>query len=233
MTPAGYEWRGVLAGAYANDKAMSRMVDHLVNIDTGAVLCKKIKPERMCDIGGGVTHCPECERRAETLSSKGTAPKRRGNVFRERIGDWRVKTFDPSGKKRIVAGFKTKEDASAYLRGETPTMTIKRSKPKRRTKKRKRAGRRRKLLGRVSKARARARKKRNAPKPVYAHERVYRPGDRVVAVNSIYQGAEGVVVRDIGTGIEWRITSNARVQHPEYAPVGQVVSTRKNYMNPA
>ena len=50
MTPAGYEWRGVLAGAYANDKAMSRMVDHLVNIDTGAVLCKKIKPELMCDI---------------------------------------------------------------------------------------------------------------------------------------------------------------------------------------
>lgn len=72
LTVSRYEWRSVLAGAYANDKAMSRMVAHLVDVNTEAVLCKKIKPERMSDIGSldNTPHCPECERRFAKLSSK-------------------------------------------------------------------------------------------------------------------------------------------------------------------
>jgi hypothetical protein len=63
--------------------------------------------------------------------------------------------------------------------------------------------------------------------------RTYHPGEHVKAVNSIYEGARGVVVADLGTGIQWRITSNQAVKYPEYAPVGQIVSVRKNYMAPA
>lgn len=61
-----FEWRGVLAGAYANDAAMSKAVEHLVDIDNGSVLCRKIKPERMSDIGSwpSTPKCPECVRRA-------------------------------------------------------------------------------------------------------------------------------------------------------------------------
>jgi hypothetical protein len=85
MTLPGYEWRGVLAGAYKTEKSMEKGVDHLVNIETGAVLCKRIKPERMCDISyGNPPHCPECERRAEKRIQKDTKMKAKRSKPRRR-----------------------------------------------------------------------------------------------------------------------------------------------------
>jgi hypothetical protein len=67
-----YEWRGVLAGAYANDKAMARMVAHLVDVETGETLCRRVHRDRMCDIPSeNEKHCPVCEKRSQP---KGETP---------------------------------------------------------------------------------------------------------------------------------------------------------------
>lgn len=63
-----YEWRGVLAGAYLTDKAMARMVAHLVDVESGYTLCGRIERDRMCDVPDTTTRrCPMCEKRIAKL----------------------------------------------------------------------------------------------------------------------------------------------------------------------
>lgn len=59
----------------------------------------------------------------------------------------------------------------------------------------------------------------------------FSPGQRVRGIGGIVDGAEGEVVRDLNGGIEMRITKAGLM--PSYAPVGQVVSVRYNYVSPA
>lgn len=66
------KWHGVLAGAYANDAAMERMVVHLCDEELRP-LCRRVKPERICDIEAGedTRRCPKClERQAKRAAKK-------------------------------------------------------------------------------------------------------------------------------------------------------------------